>query len=529
MDSQMKKSPLSNNKETSSLVKELETIHQLIGDGEYTDALRRIEECENKYANEPAWIFNKVGFLIDAGLHLGNKEIVQKAISEGEILLVDKRFVKQQATVLYNLSNGYAHLFRLAESSSGLAAIPKSTNLQKSKQYLREMLSRSDIDQLQRTKTLVNYANELDHLGRGIEAIYAYDEALFIDPNFSMAIANKAKALRTFAEVSGKYRGAIYAYAYQEIKSVIDNEDILQVGGIAAKRGFEKELEFIESRFKDKSVLMEKLKHHSYNANDLSDFEKFYIDFCIRKKLFLNFHIHHSECEAAIDDPIFIRMITKIEDDLTFYNFAKYINQIKEDYAVARLSLVQSQYRQTDFDNISQRTDFVNALDHSQFNLYVGLLKSAFREAFNILDKIAVFINDYYNLGLREDRIYFTSVWQKEGKIREEILKSQNMSLYALYDIYLDFKAGEYKRIKDIRNALTHRRLVVFDSIITDWDKKNDKHNIGYDTMLDQTNELMRLTKSTIIYLINFVNIEENKKRGEGFIPQMDADTSQLF
>ena len=180
------------------------------------------------------------------------------------------------------------------------------------------------------------------------------------------------------------------------------------------------------------------------------------------------------------------------------------------------------------------------ALDYSQFNIYVGLLKSAFKEAFNVLDKIAVFINDYYQLGHREEDIYFdslrgkgrnASIWEDDGTIRKEIVNSENISLYALYDIYRDFKSGRYQRIQDIRNALTHRRLVIFDSVLTDWDRKSDKHNIGYNTMLNETIDLMKLVKAAIIYLINFVNTEEEKKKKSNGKPILDmyADTSQFL
>lgn len=160
-------------------------------------------------------------------------------------------------------------------------------------------------------------------------------------------------------------------------------------------------------------------------------------------------------------------------------------------------------------------------------------MKSAFKDAFNILDKIAVFINDYYNLGFKENNIYFTtpSVWEDKGVIRKEILNSENLSLYALYDIYRDFKLHRYQKIKDIRNALTHRRLIVFDSLITSVDDKTDKHNIDSDTFFQETVNLMRLTKAAIIYLINFVNTEEEKKHkiSDKPILNMYADTSQFL
>ena len=506
----------------------LHSISLLIGQGKYKEALEQIKDYEKDSTSDLNLKFNKPGFLIDIGYGLRDPEIVKEGLLLGENNLADKRFDGQQTNTRYNLGNGYLSLYGLTEK--GVEAIPQSQNLQKAKEHFRQAaLSVSDTHL--KKQLLVNYGNCLDTLGRGAESLHVYDEALKIDKNFAMAIGNKAKALRLFAEISGEYRGATYGIAYQAIKSIIDNQDLLDIGGPGAKQNLEHELRYIESRFESKSDLEKVLEHPKHATENLSNFEKFYIDFCSKEKLFLNFHVHLNLGEASITDPVFISMVTKIEDNDSYYHFAKYINQIKEDYAVARLSLVQSQYKSDDFDSISNRTTFVYSLDYSQFNLYVGLLKSAFKEAYNVLDKIAVFINDYYKLGLREDKIYFTTIWQKNGVMRQELLESKNISLYALYDIYQDFKSNEYMKIQNIRNAATHRRLVVFDSMLTDWDKKDDKHNIGYETILSETLKLFRLTKSAIIYLINFVNLEEERKKpGEGkFVPEMPVDTTQFL
>ena len=267
--------------------------------------------------------------------------------------------------------------------------------------------------------------------------------------------------------------------------------------------------------------------------SQLSDFEKFYIRFCIKHKLFLNFHIHDDTCEAAIHDPIFISITTPIDDTTTFFKLARYINQIKEDYAVARLLLVQSQLRSDAFDRISERTTFINPLDSSQTNIYTGLLKSAYKEAFNILDKISVFLNKYYNLGLKQNSVYFDTIWVKDKKkdtsIREDILNAENMSLYALYDIFRDFQSGYYQSLKEIRHALTHRQLTIFESCMVGIKNDGDLLSIESDEMLQQTIQLMRLVKAAIIYLINAVTLEEGKKqRNTGKIATMRVATTQF-
>ena len=490
---------------------ELHAIDVLINKGKYQKALDHLQDLEVKDPRDKIIEFSKVGFLIDIGKGLENSQIVKEGISLGEEILENFDFKKYKYNLRYNIANGYMVLHSLESKSIGIEQIVDNENLQRAKSYFREAIKEEDDLDLNFKKQLwTSYGNCLDTLRRGVEALYAYDEALKIDPNFSMALGNKARAMKFFANISGVYREAIYIKSYQMLKEALKDRNI----DIKAKKIFGSEIQEIENLFEDKSILSKSLNHSKYDSTNMSEFEKYYIEFCSKHKLFLNFHIHKEECEASIVDPIFISLITPIDDDETFYNLAKYINQIKEDYAVARLLLVQSQFKKEDFDSISKRTTFANTLDYSIFNIYTGLLKSAFKEAYNILDKISRFINEYYGLGIRGD-IYFTTIWQEKGKIRPEILNSQNIGLYALYDIFLDFKSEYYRKIKDIRNASVHERLVIYDSILRDWNKKDDKYNIGYETMLSQTIELFKLVKSAIIYLINFVNLEEEKKRKE--------------
>jgi hypothetical protein len=522
----------SKNNTSQDKAEELKVISSLITQEKFKEALERIESCEKKYPGDKTIEINKLGFLVDIGFGLDDQKIVQQGLHIGERFLTRSKKIKYESNIHYNLANGHISLFGLSERGAGIEAIPRSVNLQKAKSHFREAIRLSDYhDPNVRKQTWVNYGNCLDALGRGVEALYAYDEAIKIDKDFSMAVGNKAKAMRFFADISGAYRGVIYLEAYQAIKSIINNLDLISVGGVRAKNTFEEELQKIESVFKDKEDLKKIISHRNYDTEDLSEFEKYYLEYCIKEKLFLNFHVHEDKCDASIVDPIFIHLVTKIDDNDTFYQLAKHINQIKEDYAIARLLLVQSQYKRLDFDSISRRTTFANTLDYSQFNLYNGLLKSAFKEAYNILDKIAVFINDYYKLGIAEEKIYFTSIWYCNycKKIRDEILHSKSISLYALYDIYQDFKSGYYKNIKDIRDSLVHRRLVIFDPMPTHRNKKDDKHNVGYNEMLRETNNLLRLVRSAIIYLINFVNIEENKKRKGEVIAPVYVDTSQFL
>ena len=510
-------------------------ISNMIRERNYKEAIQTFNILESKYSKNITIRFNKVGIFIDAGFGLKNENIIIEGVKVGIELLKEELDKIYLSNLHYNIANGYMSLYQLSrDRSEGLNQIPDNENIQNAKNHYRNSIKHIDLFDYKLKKMLwTNYGNCLDSLGRGLEAIFCYEQALKPDSKFAMALGNRAKAMRFFADISGVYRGAIYIEAYQMLKSAIEQNNLIQHGGLSAKESFKDEIEKIEYLFKDKKVLLKKIEHKKYSESDLSDFEKFYLDFCSNYKLFLNFHIHAEKCDASIVDPVFISLITPVEDNQTFYNLAKYINQIKEDFAVARLLLVQSQFKREDFNRISKRTSLVYSLDYSMFNLYIGLLKSAFKEAYNILDKAAVFINDYCKIGMNPTKIHFhrSSFWQREDKIRKEYLDSRNISLYALYDIFLDFKKGYYQKIKNIRNALTHRRLVIYDSALTDWDKKDNSTNIGYETMLNETINLFRMVKSAIIYLINFVEVEEQKKReksGSHIVP-MYVDNYQFL
>lgn len=520
------------------VVQEMGAISDLIVNGAHQKALNRLRDLVAENRENRRVEFHKVGFLVDIGLGLGNSDIVREGIAQGDRLLKDP-YLKNRELVCYNTANGYAALFQLEyDRSGGVEQVVDNENQQKCKYLLREALKGANhLDSDLRKQTWTNYGNCLDSLGRTVEAFYAYDEALSIDSEFPMALGNKAIAVTFFADISGAYREAMYIKSYQMLKSALARRDLVTFGGIEAKKRFKDEVRRIEQLFKDKSVLSRSLEHPPYDTTHATGFEEFYLDFCSDHKLFLNLHVHEEKCESSIVDPIFISLITPIDDNETFYELSKHVNQIKEDYAVARLLLVLSQFRRQDLDRISTRTTFANTLDYSIFNIYVGLLKSAFKEAYSILDKLAVFVNEYYDIGLKEKDVHFYStrdyrcVWREKHRARDKVVQSKNPSLYALYDIFLDFDSNHYKRSQDIRNALVHRKLVVYDSALTDWDNREDVHNVGYESMLSETVRLLRLVRSAIVYLINFVQLEERRKAQDstGPFPPMYVNTTQLL
>lgn len=502
-------------------------IDRFISDGSGDAAHKAVLALVREYPDDVRVMTNAVTFLTEIGAILKDRSMIAGALTEAESLLSDPLFKPYLSRLNFTLGNGYYVLYTLGVQKDGrIRQLFNDNNLQMAKKYERASLRLIDSDDLElRVRTLVNLGNTLDTLGRREEALAAYDEALDIRPDHVMARCNKAMALIYYARICGAYELATIVEAHRMFNGVLGNKERADSLDAAARQVFEERRDRIQRVLVNHGPYSH-AKHERYDDSHMTDFERFYVEYCSDKNLFLNLHVVDHKCEASIVDPLFISHFGSLAEKERAYDLFKYFNQIKEDYIIARMMLVESQYRRNDFDRISRRTTLVNTLDYAVFNIYVGLLKCSFKQAYGILDKIAVFINRHFQIGLRDDRIDFDdarkgkSVWiGADGTPQQKIVDSENESLYALYDIFQDFQNGEYQELKKIRNSLVHRRLVVYRPPTETAAKSIDDESIQYDELLSKTEFLMKLVKSSIIYLLAFVEDENANRRSSGKMP----------
>lgn len=172
-------------------------------------------------------------------------------------------------------------------------------------------------------------------------------------------------------------------------------------------------------------------------------------------------------------------------------------------------------------------TNLTETLEYAQFSLRVEKLKIAFKTIYGILDKIAYFLNIYYDLGISERSVNYRSIWRAEtnGKKHKNVLNiDENFALASLYWICQDFDETfgkdsnpELERLRKIRNFLEHKYTIVT------WfynDKKPLKEHvealyISENELYDCTIELFKVVREALICLSLCVNIEEEKKFDE--------------
>jgi tetratricopeptide (TPR) repeat protein len=146
-------------------------------------------------------------------------------------------------------------------------------------------------------------------------------------------------------------------------------------------------------------------------------------------------------------------------------------NVLKSDYILARDLL----WRARDELAWPATGRYADTLDYASYGPEVSALILSHRTALDILDKIAATANHYFELGKEPDSIYFSKLWRKkldrvtgECPLTEPVemaIRGGVSALYGLAELAEDYdgKAGILRSHKDLRNAATHRFVVLHD------------------------------------------------------------------
>lgn len=343
-------------------------------------------------------------------------------------------------------------------------------------------------------------------MGRAVEAQDCYTEALKLNPEHGMALGNKGQGLFFYAALSGEHQGTILKEAYTLLSQAIGKKITPE-----AHTTFLDYMRRIRLQVKDKQFFDESFDGFpGYKIQAESEFDEFLIRFCLEHKLYLNICNFCQRCDAAIGDTAIIqKMIAKPNDDLVLI-LSSYLNHIKQEYSAARFLLILSQYKGMNLDFVDKNVTLVNSLDNTRHNIYIQLLKEAFQSFYNLLDKIACFMNDYLKLGVAKNDVNFRKIWYSDREkkvVREFIKNTRNPALNALFDIHRDLENGAYVTLRYSRNALTHRFLNVKAKL-----EKQNEENMMEETLLKKTTELAKIVRSAIIYMLFFIYLSENVK-----------------
>jgi hypothetical protein len=118
---------------------------------------------------------------------------------------------------------------------------------------------------------------------------------------------------------------------------------------------------------------------------------------------------------------------------------------------------------------------FADTLDYATYGPDASALVLAHRTALDLLDKVAVTANHYFDLGQVPNKVYFGRMWRESSGKKaateslapgvEKAIRAGTHALYGLAELAEDYdsEGGILRSQKDLRNAGTHRFVVLHD------------------------------------------------------------------
>lgn len=414
---------------------------------------------------------------------------------------------------------------------------------------LRNALNNLQFGQLpprQQCETLTNLGNQLNAVGRFVEALEYWTKALSIEPNFWMAWGNRGRALVEYGKYhyDRKLGVVLFVAAHGDLaKAVSLASEHMDLGYPEAAHGFAEWKEYVE-RGIDIEAAAKQIKLDGHGLGETGE-EQSYRRWCLANRLFLDpLNDLGPHSAAACDSLRLPDFVTKLEEPPSLIGF---FNQMKQEYVSARWMYYDG-LKSVDGPHFSDRDVLLyNTLDYPAYGLSVEKVKVALRTAYSLFDKAAFFLNRYMNLNMPPREVSFGRIWRNDSGdfIRPEFENAENWPLRGLYWLSKDVRDKEFKastepdarELHEIRNHLEHKYLKVHEMLLDRsqdpdsplaWSMDDMAYSISQSEFNAKALRVLKLARATLMYLSLGMTREEAKRReaeGEKFIAPMPLYT----
>ena len=365
-----------------------------------------------------------------------------------------------------------------------------------------------------------NLANRLSTLGRPVAANEQWLKVQESVPHFAKALANRGEAICHLAQslYDHGHTPLMLAAARSLYHAALGEESVWESGdrdSLAPR--LSEELRQITSYLKQVGF------NESFDLNRWSlgatEEERAYRRWCLRKRLFLNPLNETHTCSVAATDVLHLPSHTyNIEEEP---RFPAYYNLLKQEYISSRYRL----YRAIHEDEPEFLMRDVLMLDSGEgqaLGHYTEDLRAAFRSAYSIFDKIGLFLNDYFGIGLDPRKVTFRTIWFENPNnpvsLRPVFKNNRNWILRGLFFLSKDLFDGALKEVAEpdaaniarLRQQVEHRFLS-FQHFPEGTD--TETHWIlAADTFQDKTLRLLKMAREALIYLSLAMHLEETRR-----------------
>lgn len=406
--------------------------------------------------------------------------------------------------------------------------------------YLAAAAHEKASDQL-KLVSLVNCGNLFDSFGREVDALGCYDRALRIDPQFGMALGNRAMALAKVAPFMGGHRSHMLEETAWLLERALEDEERIQtIGGPEALETFR------QTRAAIRGDEPEAPEHV-----DEPQFSDSHLRWVSEQGLFLHISPVCLTGDEPSVDPLHLgSMVWRIDDEeqARLKRLRDAFNTVKQDFIAARYSLWLASAPDSPLrdhtDAISRRGYFADTLCYARWGVRTGMGLQALATATNTLDKIAGLVHLYFATGRRPKKVSFYGLWhqpsshgkplQMEPVFAEELRAAGNEGLLALIDLSCEVGDDKHptalKKQIALRHAATHRFLVAHDFPTYEPDEAQWLTRVDWADVITATTEQLEVTRAALIYLVRAIAAHEGSRDHKGqVIPELPSYAVDTF
>lgn len=482
---------------------------------------------------EEDFALDSLAKLVDLALDLRDPSATSLAMGWGGA--IEAKVSDKGAPFLdYCMANAWAN--RYQELSQLKVWSWEQPEYQKQLFYLKRSIGRKEfesLDLVRRCQIMTNLANCLSTIGRFVEAQEYWNKALEIIPDFGVARGNRGSGATSYLRaLYNPGHQAIFAlFGYAELHAATQpSATYNDASASAARSHYQEKLFELGAAFTGLDAKGFKSKtQRDYSLGDTPE-ETEYRTWCLRNRLFLN--PLNDVCGHSIGarDVLSTPSITCASKNIGPPAVIGFFNQMKQEYISARWQFYLGVNDPK--PHFSDTDVFIpNTLDYASFGLPTEMVKSAFRSAYSIFDKIGYFMNQYFNLGVEDKKVSFRGIWYvpKKKEIRNDLEDLKNWPLRGLFWLSKDFfdetqdaTDPDAKALYVIRNHLEHKFLRVHEFESGDFNVRNSQEGLGFSIAREEferlTLHLLKLCRAALIYLSLAMENEERRRKPDGLV-----------
>lgn len=451
--------------------------------------------------------------LIDGGMLEQDEGLIARGIDE-----LRAAFPDPLPFTVYNVANGELGLWEIPLRRDGVTAalVNHRRHLHAARRAFESIGHSADAPVALRVQALVNAANSYDTLGRDLEALALWDQALMLDPDFAMAHGNRGIALAAAAPHAGVHAPRLVAQAIVALdRALADPQGVIAHGDPHALRSFAEQRARLPAELR---------ASHAPKPAPWSDA---YLEWCRTPELFL--HVSHA-CLAEDTAPLDALFVHSISGDFGEAgerrgdDLLDGLNAIKQEYASVRyltwLALDRDSTISSQAQALNAHVRLVDNANDARRGVRTGLAVQAFVAATNLLDKIAAYTHAYFDTGRIPKNVSFRHLWARRANktvtmdptLAAAMAPPQwNRGLAALCDLAADLEDDTpLSRFVALRHTATHRLLVAHDAEpppSAGWLER-----IGWTELAQRSVEQLQLARAAAIYLVRAIDMHEHHK-----------------